>query len=64
MPARVPSADELRASAAAIGIDLTDDDLERLLGFLRVLLPQIDELQHVVPRDIAPAALYRPELEA
>jgi hypothetical protein len=64
MPARVPSADELRASAAAIGIKLTDDDLERLLGFLRVLLPQIEELQHVVPRDGAPAALYRPELEA
>jgi hypothetical protein len=63
MPVNVPSVDELRDRAAALGIDPTADDAERVLAFLRVLLPQIDELERLVPRDVAPAALYRPELE-
>jgi hypothetical protein len=58
-----PSIDELRARAAEQGIHPTDADLERVQGFLAILLPQLEELERRVPADATPAAVYRPEAE-
>ena len=61
--ADVPSIDELRARAAERGVHPTDADLERVQGFLGVLLPQLEELAALVPASETPAAVYRPEVE-
>ena len=64
MPGQAPSADRLRELAQAQGVEPTDDDLERVRGFLAVLLPELAELERLVPPETAPAAVFRPEAEA
>ena len=50
----------LRQLAEARGVSPSDDDLEAVLGFLNVVLPALDELERLVPPDMAPAGLYLP----
>ena len=56
-----PSLDALRAQAGMIGVEPSDEDLERVRAFLSVLLPAFAELERVVPADLPPAALFVPE---
>ena len=63
MPYDVPSIEELRRQAHAQGIHPGDEDLERVQGFLTVLFPQFAELERLVPPEVVPAAVYRPEVE-
>jgi hypothetical protein len=49
---------ELRAAAARVGVDPTDEDLERVLGFLDVLWPAFQELEQLVPAETVPAGLF------
>jgi hypothetical protein len=44
-----PSIDFLREVAAQQGVSPTDDDLEGVLGFLEVVLPQLEELERRIP---------------
>jgi hypothetical protein len=60
MTFQVPPLHQLRAQAAAQGIHATDDDLERVCGFLNVLYPQFEELERLVPPETVPAALSLP----
>ena len=39
----------LRAVAASRGVEVTDEDLEAVQGFLRSLLPALEELERLVP---------------
>lgn len=52
--AAAPSIELLRELAAAQGVTPTDDDLEAVLGFLRVLLPAFRELERTIPPDAEP----------
>lgn len=52
---------ELRALAALQGVEPSDADLEGVLGFLRVLLPALEELERLVPPETVPAGLFLPE---
>jgi hypothetical protein len=55
-----PSLQDLRRRAEDLGVAATDEDLELVLSFLRVLLPAFEELERLVPPEIAPAALFVP----
>ena len=52
--AREPSVDVLRELAALQGVTPTEADLEAVLGFLRVLLPKLGELELLVPAETEP----------
>ena len=58
-----PSIDQLREAAAGQGVHPTDEDLEAVQGFLRVLLPAFAELEKLVPRFLPPAAMFLPTEE-
>jgi hypothetical protein len=60
---RVPTIDDLRRQADSLGVTPTDADLERVRAFLAVLYPQFDALERLVPPDVIPAAVFRPEVE-
>ncbi|MFN8188178.1 MAG: hypothetical protein U0R69_14005 [Gaiellales bacterium] len=60
MPYEVPSLELLREQAAALGVQPTDDDLERVQAFLTVLFPQFEQLEALVPQETVPAGLYLP----
>jgi hypothetical protein len=49
--------DRLRAFAATQGVQLRDEDLDGLRGFLDVFLPALAELPALLPPDAAPAPL-------
>ena len=51
MDAREPSVETLRELAAQQGVAATDADLEIVLRFLRVLLPQLAELEAILPTE-------------
>ena len=57
----LPSLAELRAQARRQGVDPTDDDLEAVLGFLRTVLPALQELEEATGREVPPAGMYLPE---
>lgn len=59
----VPSLAELRAQAAWAGVDPTDEDLERVRGFLAGVLPAFAELDELPSPGTSPAAVFRPEEE-
>ena len=61
--ASVPSIGELRARAAEQGVYPTDEDLERVRGFLSVLLPALVELERLVHGETVPAGLFVPAEE-
>jgi hypothetical protein len=44
----------LRALAAKQGIEPSDDDLEAVLGFLDVILPELDRLEAVLEPEETP----------
>lgn len=44
----------LRAVAAEQGIEPSDDDLAAVLGFLDVILPELDRLEGLLEREEAP----------
>ena len=56
----MPTIDELRVRAAREGVSPTDDDLERVRGFLEVLLPALASLEQLVPADTVPAGMFLP----
>jgi hypothetical protein len=47
--------DLLRALCERQGVRPTDEDLEAVKGFLRAILPALEELERLVPGDV-PAA--------
>lgn len=57
----LPSLTELRAQARRQGVDPTDADLEAVLGFLRTVLPALQELEEATGREVPPAGMYLPE---
>ncbi len=59
----IPSVADLRALAQAQGVDPTDDDLERVRGFLGTVLPALRVLEEGTGRDIPPAGMYLPDPE-
>jgi hypothetical protein len=46
--------DLLRALCARQGVAPDDEDLEAVQGFLRAILPALEELERLVPDEIAP----------
>lgn len=60
----MPTIAELRALARAQGVDPTDDDLERVLGFLGTVLPDLRAIEESTPRSVPPAGMYLPDTEA
>lgn len=60
MPDPPPSIEHLRAVAALQGIHPSDEDLEAVQGFLRVLLPAFDGLEALIPDGTVPAAMFVP----
>ncbi len=44
----------LRELAAAQGVDVTDDDLENVLGFLQLLYPALRDIEVQLPQDCEP----------
>jgi hypothetical protein len=46
--------DLLRALCARQGVAPEDEDLEAVQGFLRAILPALEELERLVPDEIAP----------
>jgi hypothetical protein len=60
----LPTLGELRALALSQGVDPTDDDLGRVLGFLATVLPDLRAIEETTPRSVAPAGMYLPDPEA
>jgi hypothetical protein len=60
----VPSVDELRRRGLELGVAPSEEDLEKVRGFLEILLPQIDTLETLVPPDAVPAAIFPAEAGA
>jgi hypothetical protein len=58
-----PSIDDLRRDAERLGVTPTDPDLERVRGFLEVVLPAFQELEQLVSPAEPPAGVFRPEDE-
>ena len=54
MQSDTPSSDLLRELAALQGIAPSDEDLEAVAGFLRVLLPELQGLEELVPPEAEP----------
>ena len=53
-----PTFEHLRAQAASLGVDPTDDDLEAVLGFLAAILPALVEIERGLPLEAAPVDPY------
>ncbi len=56
----VPTLEDLRRLAALQWVYPTDEDLEGVLGFLRVLGPQLAEIEESLPPDVVPAGMFLP----
>jgi hypothetical protein len=54
MSGQVPALEDLRRLAAARGLEPSDDDLEGVAGFLRVILPALEEIERSLPPDLPP----------
>jgi hypothetical protein len=57
----VPTIEELRAYARALGIEPLDEDLEAASVFLASILPALREIEDETPAGTRPAALFLPE---
>jgi hypothetical protein len=57
----VPSLEELRALARALGIEAGDEDLEAASTFLTSILPALREIEETIPPETRPAAVLRHE---
>lgn len=60
----LPTLAELRALARSQGVDPSDEDLERVLGFLGTVLPDLRAIEQGTPRSVVPAGMYLPDPEA
>ncbi|MGL6278616.1 MAG: hypothetical protein ACRC50_03575 [Gaiella sp.] len=60
----LPSLAELRAVARSLGVDPTDEDLERVLGFLGTVLPDLRAIEEATARSVPPAGMYLPDPES
>ena len=49
-----PSIELLRVIAAQQGVYPEDDDLQAVLGFLRAILPGLEEIERRLPAEAAP----------
>ena len=49
-----PSIELLRSLAAQQNVHPDDPDLEAVLGFLRVILPALADIEERLPSDVAP----------
>lgn len=58
--AACPSPEDMRREVERLGVPATDDDLELVLAFLRVLYPAFEELERLVPPGTVPAGLFVP----
>jgi len=54
---RIPSPEALRELAASRGVHPTNADLDAVTGFLRSILPALDELERAIPPSTPPAGL-------
>jgi hypothetical protein len=61
---QAPTVDVLRGRALELGVSPSEEDLEKVRGFLEILLPQIDALEALVPPDAVPAAVFPAEAGA
>ena len=59
----LPTLAELRALARSQGVDPTDEDLERVLGFLGTVLPDLRAIEESTPRSVVPGGMYLPDPE-
>jgi hypothetical protein len=50
----IPSAEHLREAAAAQGIQIEDEDIEGVLGFLTRILPALHDIEERLPTETAP----------
>ena len=56
----MPSLEELRSLARALGIEPEDEDLETAATFLSAILPALREIEEQIPPETRPAALFMP----
>jgi hypothetical protein len=47
----IPSAEHLRETAAAQGVQIEDEDLDGVLGFLTRILPALREIEERLPAE-------------
>ena len=64
MAAAPPSLALLQSVAAGQGVRVEEADLESVVSFLTVLLPELDELEQLVPAGVVPAGLFLPPPDA
>ena len=57
------SGELLQAIAAQHGVEVQEADLEPVIAFLRVLLPELEKLEQIVSPDTVPAGLFLPAEE-
>jgi hypothetical protein len=50
----IPSAEHLREAAAAEGVQIDDDDIEGVLGFLTRILPALRNIEERLPPETPP----------
>jgi hypothetical protein len=50
----IPSAEHLREASAAQGVQIEDEDIEGVLGFLTRILPVLREMEERLPPETAP----------
>jgi hypothetical protein len=50
----IPSAEHLRAVCAAQGVQIGDEDVEGVLGFLTRILPALRDLEERLPPETPP----------
>ena len=51
----MPGREHLREQARLLGVDVSDDDLTAVTGFLEGILPALAELEATLPASAAPA---------
>jgi hypothetical protein len=50
----IPSAEHLREAAAAEGVEMEDEDVEGVLGFLTRILPALRDIEERLPPETPP----------
>jgi hypothetical protein len=50
----IPSVEHLREAAAAQGVQIEDEDIEGMLGFLARILPALRDLEERLPPETPP----------
>jgi hypothetical protein len=50
----IPSAEHLREAAAAQGVEIEDEDVQGVLGFLTRIMPALREIEEQLPPETPP----------